>query len=243
VILEFPFRLLRAAATILRSPRLLLPLLVPWGVGIASYASFVWLAFSYRSTLVDHVIAHADTWYWRLLEWVVFGVNLVVCGFAAWLVTGAVSGFFVELFVERALVRSGLRPAAIVTIGDFARATWRGLAESARRLLLGVGLAILFLLTGFFPLLWILPALLSAWLLGADLFQLPYLLMNVPRPERRAELRNRRFSVLGMGAWMTFVLGFPFAGILVMPLGYLVAVEELARWRLAGPETAPPARP
>jgi len=66
--------------------------------------------------------------------------------------------------------------------------------------------------------------------LGGELFISPLTALNLPYRRQLRLLRNHKSEVVMMGLLFTALLIIPFAGLFILPLAYLTAIEKISRW-------------
>ena len=230
-LLAIPFQVVGAFFQILITPRYLLPLLVPFAIGIGTF----WLSYHFG---IDYSVelctkyASPDSFFHSFLNVVAHLVCILLSSITSVLTMFAVSGTFIEFFISNAFPRYGfiepdlpLKPAAL--LGSILRST----INSLKKLIVVCFLSIIMLICSFIPILLIFPSLITAFLTGYDLVNTPLALLEVPFDESWHAVKSHMIEVMALGGCLFLCMLIPLGGVIFLPALYLVAIKHLEKWK------------
>lgn len=210
-----------------RSPGLLVLGLVP-----ALISGVVFVGLSTLLLLFIPEISAAATWFadgwpagWRQVARIAAGVGIVglggllgVLSFTAF--TLLIGDPFYEKISERIEDRFGGVPDEVEV--PWWRSFVRGLRDSARLLLISIGVGVPLFLGGFIPIVGqtVIPVVggaVGGWFLALELVGVPFGRRGLGLPQRRAILRAHRPMALGFGVGVFLCFLVPLGAVLVMP--------------------------
>lgn len=225
--------LLRGAAIVVRSPRLLLlgalPAVLTTLLLLAALIALLFLA----DDLVAWATPFADDWSsgTRSLVRVALAVALVAgCAVLAVLAFAALTLLIGGPFYERIGERVDEALGAVDRVEEPAlRQFTRGLKESGLFMLLSVTRAVPLFLAGFVPFLGqtvvpVAAALVGGWLLAVELIGVPFQARGRTLADRRRALRSRPMLTLGFGVPAYLLCLVPLVAIVALPLAVAGAV-------------------
>ncbi len=229
-LLAIPFQVIGAFLQILITPRYLLPLLVPFGIGIGTF----WLSYHFG---LDYSIelctkyATPDSFFHSFLNVVAYIVCILLSSVISVLVMFSISGTFIEFFISNAFPRYGfiepdipLKPAALL------KSLIRSTVNSLKKLVVICLLSIAMLICTFFPILLIFPSLITAFLTGYDLVSTPLALLEVPFSESWNGVKSHFLEVMTLGGCLFLCMLIPLGGVIFLPALYLVALKHIKNW-------------
>ncbi len=213
----------RAATMVLRSPRILLLAGLPFALCMVLYVAFFGVTLAFVDEVVD-VVIQPGAWWRNALRWAmvvtvplaVFVLSVFTYTFAC-LVIAAPLYEFLSATVERRL--TGLVAEEPFTLKAMLQDIWRALADTARILLIEVGVLMLGLI--FVPVTTVLAAMASAVLLALEYCDYPMGRRRMPFSERLGFARRHIWEMFGLGMPLLFALGIPFVGVAFLPLGVI----------------------
>ena len=218
----------RGMRLVARSPRFIALGIVPVILSLILYAGLFALLVYFFGDLVRLATWYAQDWssaFWR--ESVEAATGVAVAGAAVLLaiptftaVTLAIGDPFYEKISESIEDKLGGVPDAVDW--PWWRSLLRGIADSARLLLLTLLVAIPLFLIGIIPVVGqviavILGAMAGGWFLAVELVGIPFYRRGLRLSDRRRMLRGRRKTTVGFGVAVFLCFLIPFGTILLMP--------------------------
>jgi CysZ protein len=219
--------LLRGIGMYTRNPGLLglgiIPAIVSGALFLFAFATLVY----FSSDLAETVTWFADDWTGWLRGVVRFGAALGILGLGGFLglitftaVTLMVGDPFYEKISQRVEDRYGGVPNEVAV--PWHRSLRRSIGDSARLLLVSLGIGIPLFFAGLIPVVGqtvvpVIGATVGGWFLAVELVGVPFGRRGLRLRERRALLRAHRPIALGFGVSVFVCFLVPLGAILVMP--------------------------
>jgi len=212
------------------TPKLLFLCLIPYLIGIIAFCGFSWTFFEYRHEIANLLFSYPAEWMETLASWIGFIFTIFISAFLALLVALALGGIFIEGVIEHVLQERGLLSEKPFSLSGFSVSIIRSLRDDLFRIICFTFLSILFFIFGLIPPLALLPLLFGLFTLGYNLIDLPLALLEIPFKKRLRLAKQVWLELLALGGIFALLLLIPLAGIIFLPIAYLVAVERLAVW-------------
>ncbi|MCB0339310.1 MAG: EI24 domain-containing protein [Bdellovibrionales bacterium] len=245
-IFQIPYRYITSAFEILRTPRYIRPLLIPYIIGLIAFISTFVFAYVYADSWLLTLlptpstpdpgmiarITHATLSFFTEL------LGFIICAFVALIVSvlGALllGGVFVEQFIERVLRDRGLLVDSLEEkgLGHLAAVTLRSLIDEGRKVLFLCAFAVLMLLFGFLPGGPIIVFLFGAYIVGSEILDLPLALLRLPFRQRWKISFSHRLETFTIGLTYALASLIPLVGLVLFPVAYLVAIDRIKEWKL-----------
>lgn len=228
---------------ILRTPHYRRAVIVPWLIAAASSLPLFWLFWQLSAEFIPEPLSSSKTylggiiqnllstllfWFFSILR--LLGVSLL-SGLLAFLTANILGGFYIERFIELALMDHSLKATDSYkqrgTVQILAYALWDNLRKLALLSLFGV----LFIVLSFVPFGPLIAFLLGALLLGYEIFDTILVPLGSGFNSRLSEILKHFGVVFIVGLTFGAIFLLPLAALFFMPVGYLVAIKELSAWR------------
>jgi len=237
-IASLPVQFLQATGTILVDWKLLSLCIIPNLIGIVCFFLFLGLAFGYREEVASLLVSDPESWLHLIVAWLIFFINVFVSGIVAIICAITLGAFFIESFIERVLKQHNIGLPEHASLVSFAKSILRGLRDDAIRVVYVGIFMIVMLICGLFPLLYFIPPVIAALLVGYSLLDLPLALMEIRFKDRWGIAKAHLLEVLALGALFSLILLIPLGGILFLPVAYHVAIQRLAQWGISPRESS-----
>ena len=205
---------------------------VPYLIGIIAFLASSSFAYEYKDEFTKWIIGEQWQWLMISVEWISFLISILISGIFGILCMLLLGGFFIEMMIETALVKKGYELPEFSSVNILIRSTLRGLRDDVIRLIYIIVLIIVSFTCGFIPVLFFIPPVLAAFLVGFDLVDLPLTLLEFRFKDRWGLIKKHLVEVLAIGAVFSAIMLIPFGGILFLPIAYLVTVEQIVNWGL-----------
>lgn len=211
-----------------RHPGWLALLLVPFLFGAVTFSAGVWAFFEYNASLYGYLLFKRPEDPWKLALWFglkgVVGVALFLFVLGASVVVAAVLASPVFDRVSLAVERDVLGAAANTRAAPLF--SWRLAVDEFKKGLISVSLPLIVLLI---PGLNVVTPLVTALVLGWNLYDYPFARRGLPLSERIGMALRDAPALIGLGVWLIF----PLAQIFLMPFAIagatLIACERIKR--------------
>ena len=233
-----PLRYLKALVLIFTSPKLILLCVIPYIIGIAAFAGSIGLSFSYKENFAEWIVGGYASWLVVSFEWLSFLIGILLSGVIGILCMLLLGGFFIECLIENVLRKRGFNLPEHESIKILIRSVTRGLRDDVVRLIYIVFLIVISIICGFIPVLFFIPPILAAFLVGFDLIDLPLTLLEHRFRDRWIFIKQNLLEVVALGAVFSVIMLVPLGGIVFLPVAYVVAVEQLTGWDLTTPTSS-----
>jgi hypothetical protein len=197
---------LGACHTFLASHRLKLLYLRPYVVGFVTFVACA-TALIWSRDWTEALLFTDPGW---MATMIVIIISLILSSIISVTCLLSSAELLLGSFLVEAFRLKGISPR--VTDGNMIRSFAANALEITVRLLL---------LTG----------LLGATYLGCDLIVSPLSALGVPFREQWSIVRSHKTEVLLSGMLFSLVLVIPLGGLFLLPIGYLMGVEKITRWR------------
>jgi uncharacterized protein involved in cysteine biosynthesis len=216
---------LGACHTFLASHRLKLLYLRPYVVGFVTFVACA-TALIWSRDWTEALLFTDPGW---MATMIVIIISLILSSIISVTCLLSSAELLLGSFLVEAFRLKGISPR--VTDGNMIRSFAANALEITVRLLLLTGLAALSITSFFFPPLAVVTWLLGATYLGCDLIVSPLSALGVPFREQWSIVRSHKTEVLLSGMLFSLVLVIPLGGLFLLPIGYLMGVEKITRWR------------
>jgi uncharacterized protein involved in cysteine biosynthesis len=231
---RLPLDLIHGIGVILGNRKLLSLCLVPVTIGSLAFLASIICSFIYKEEISWALFSAGAGTLQFFLSWLVFLALFAVSGLISYLVAIMVGSFALEAFAEEVFRRHGRDPPVTKGFGAYARVLLRGVIDALVQLFVFGFVAVLFFALSFIPLLHLIPLILGALVLGYTLVDLPLTVLGLRFKRRLAIANCHKFEIFIIGLLYSFALPFPFAGILLLPPAYYVAIGRIVQWEEVG---------
>ncbi|MGI6524198.1 MAG: EI24 domain-containing protein [Bdellovibrionota bacterium] len=229
-LLLLPFQMIQALFKIFTTPRLLLPLLVPYLIGAATFITTLWLGVDYRNDLAALIVS-PESWWYQILSWLAVVISFFISTLISIVVILLIAETFIEFFLTKAFPLYGFTfPDTPFSLKALTTSTLAALGNDFKRIIMIIILTVITIICSFIPILLFIPPIITAFLAGFDLFNLSLNILEMPFKERRRLIRTHLIEVISLGATLLLFLLIPLGGILFFPAAYLVALKRLSVW-------------
>ena len=235
IIKNLPYSLMR----VLFTPRLLLICMVPYFIGLLAFASSIPITLSFRDEIATYVFSAPDTWYSTLFEWLLIPIAFLVSGIFAFLAIMAFAGWFLEFLIQDAFRLREFHFREDPKLRELPAAIMKGILDDGKRLAVLVPITLLTLISSLFPLLSIIPLILTSFVLGFDVFDGCLASAGYRFSERWRVIKAHLLSIIVLGAGFTLILLLPVANVLLLPIIYHASALTLSDWNIDDPNTLP----
>lgn len=229
--LDFPrgfFTAFRGGRLLLRYPRLLKLVLIPFLINVATFSLAVYFGLQFFHDFVLELLPQGEAWYWVALYyavWVVAGLLTLVLVFFCFTVVGnLIASPFNELLSERieALLLTEVKTPPFA-LRDFCRDMLRVWLVELKKMSLFViamlGLLLLNLLPGVGNLIYgVLSVLLTLFFLAWEYLAFIHERKNHDFRQQRRYLMERKLLVLGFASGVLLMLAIPFMQLVCIPV-------------------------
>lgn len=229
-IVSIPVDYLKTTLRLLGTRALLMRCAVPYVVGLVSFLG-VWITgIFYRNEIVAWFFDLESNWLSILGAFGAVVLAFFAASIAAVLLVSIIGGVFIEGIAEFFLREGGIRAPEHTGVLSIAKSVLRGFKDDVLRLVYIAVISVLLLLTGFFPLLAFFPILVGAFMVGWDLVDLSFALLEVPFKERWRLVKAHWGQVTVLGGTFLVVALIPLGAIIAYPIGHAVAAKRIATW-------------
>jgi hypothetical protein len=121
LLLSIPVSFVSGLLAVLSSGRLMALFAVQILLGIATYGALAWAAVHYHTELTALLTGQVDTWWERLLSYVLTLVTLLMGGVVTYIIMTIFGGFLMEWLVQTILQRNGIPVDESLSIAAFRR--------------------------------------------------------------------------------------------------------------------------
>lgn len=232
-LLGAPFEFVRLVVTIVGSPRLLVPCIVPWVVGSVVFVIGLAYVDDIATWAANVSGATESAWLSHLVTAIGFGLGFVGVAIAAVAAVLVVGGVFFDFMVEELLRREHLLDEGERPLGERLRLIGLGLVDDVLQVLVLGALGAATVILGFFPPFLFIGGFLSLVAIGYELIDKPLALMNVRFRGRVAVARAHLIDVVSLGLVAAPLLVVPIVNFIALPVLYAFAVRRVARWHAA----------
>lgn len=229
--LDFPrgfFTAFRGGRLLLRYPRLLKLVLIPFLINVATFSLAVYFGLQFFHDFVLELLPQGEAWYWVALYyavWVVAGLLTLVLVFFCFTVVGnLIASPFNELLSERieGLLLTDVK-APPFALRDFCRDMLRVWLVELKKMSLFVvamlGLLLLNLLPGVGNLIYgVLSVLLTLFFLAWEYLAFIHERKKHDFRQQRRYLMERKLLVLGFASGVLLMLAIPFMQLACIPI-------------------------
>jgi uncharacterized protein involved in cysteine biosynthesis len=229
-LLHFPFRCIRAGGQILTDRKLFAYCIIPLIIGITTLLISITTVFIYRNEIGAALVTSHNTWSATLISFIVLLLSIPFSGMVSFVVTLALSSFFIEEFVDTLLIRQGYkRPTASGTL-PIIKSILRGLVDSIQQLVFLSILSGVLLLTGLVPFFTLPILFVTAFITGANLVDTPLTLLGYRFSDRWQWALHHKCWCLLIGTILMLAMIIPLGATIMLPILLLVSVEKLKEW-------------
>lgn len=223
-VISTPVALISACHTLSRHRSLQYLYLRPYLLGLTLFLSLVSGAYIYREQIGAYISSEPGI--------IAFSVVIVtsvlsasVIAFLSLLIT---SELLLDSFLVKAFSLKGVEKGE--GGGNLFRSAISSLLVVALRIVIISFLFILtlasFVLAPLVPVAW----MLNVIYLGCELIISPLTALQLPYRKQFSLIKHHKLEVVLLGLLFTVILLIPFAGLFVLPLAYLTAIEKIVRW-------------
>ncbi len=226
----YPFR---GGRFILKNPRLLRFILIPFFINTLIFALAVYLGLSFFNDIVVGRIPQGEAWYWAIfyyLLWTLAGLVTAALVFFGFTVVGnLIASPFNDLLSERTeQAFAGKAAEAHFSLRQFMRDAVKTLVEESKKISLFVlGMALLLLLNlipGIGTLIYaVLSVLFTLFFLVVEYTGYVFSRKQLAFGEQRRFIFNRKFLSLGFGVGVFCTLAIPFFQFFCIPIAVVGA--------------------
>ena len=228
---KIPYWLLAGLTKIFTRRKLFILNAIPYLIGILSFFFFSGLSFSLKDEFISLFLSNESSWYFISLSWLAFLFSIAISAALSLLTYLLLGSIFIEFATEELLRLSGFAVPEHDRFKDLAWAILKSFKDDGVRLVYITVLSILMFVCSFFPLLTIIPIILTAFIVGLDLLNLPLALLEIPISKRLKLTQGHFIETCALGGLFTVCALVPFLGIILYPAFLNVSVELITRWK------------
>ncbi|MEZ4753385.1 MAG: hypothetical protein R3A13_03635 [Bdellovibrionota bacterium] len=229
-ILKIPYWLIAGLLKIFTRKRLFVLNSSPYLIGIISFFIFASLSFSFKEEIIAIFLSNETSWIFSSLSWFAFilltvisaGLSLITC-----LLLGSI---FIEFSTEELLRLKGFKIPEHIGLKNLTLTLLRSFKDDGVRIIYISLLGILVFICGFFPPLMIIAIVLTSFIVGIDLLNLPLALLETPFKQRLTLAHSHFIETCILGGAFTIVALVPFLGIILYPAFLNASVELISIW-------------
>jgi uncharacterized protein involved in cysteine biosynthesis len=224
---RFPLCCLFALRLLLVDRRLLALCLVPLLLGVATFILVLYGMLSWRDGISSLLFSRSDGW---LIDAGASVIAIIVASVVSLLVGVGAGSVFIESFAERIMRRCELViPQSSGLRGELTR-TARGVWEALKRTVAVGALLSLVAVTSLIPFLALPLLAVTAFLVGADVLDIPLSLQNYSFRERwRISVAHKGWC-FAAGASLMAAAIVPFGALLLLPIVLAATVIRVSEW-------------
>ncbi|MDC0358814.1 EI24 domain-containing protein [Oligoflexia bacterium] len=232
-LLVIPLLYLRSVKEILCSRQLIVLCLIPYLMGLVSFVGSMVAFYYYKETVATWIVGSSSGWLATSVAWGFVFVNMLTSGIVAILVITLLCSWFMECLIEVALKRYGLLGEDDRSLLTIVKSVVRSLRDEGIRLIYICIILLVAFVVSFFPPLYLIPIILTGFMVGFDIIDLPLALLEMPFKERWRVIRRHKLQTCAFGGIFSISLLIPLGAILLLPIAYYAAVLLVERWDLA----------
>jgi uncharacterized protein involved in cysteine biosynthesis len=176
------------------------------------------------------LVTSNNSWSAALISFVILFLSIPLSGIVSFVITLALSSFFIEEFVDTLLIRQGVKsPTASGTL-PIIKSILRGLVDSIKQLVFLSILSGVLLLTGLVPFFTLSILFVTAIITGANLVDTPLTLLGYRFSDRWQWALHHKCWCILIGTILMLAMIIPLGATIMFPILLLVSVEKLKEW-------------
>ncbi len=203
--------------TIIRSPKLISLCIIPWLGGIFLWVGLFIASLFYRDSLALLIFSDTASWLSAVIEGALIPALFFVSAVVAVLLSLIISEFTIDPLIIDIFERFHASPLPH-------RSTSQQIIDGVVRLSIITPLSILCFLFGFIPIVGLPFLILSFFLVGFGLLDLPLSIRGDALGNRLSFITRNFFSTVALGGVFSLSFLVPGLSLILLPIGYAAAV-------------------
>lgn len=221
MITRLPVVLVKTVGILVSNPQLVARGLLPLVWGVITFAILVILSFFFNEEVAHLFSLQSDIYIWLTLL-----ICIIASSFFSVVIVLLSSEFLMDRFIEKA--------SNIIAIPQSYERHTFGVFELAKLLLIRIIILILlgiagitaFIIPILHPIVWIL----GSFAFGSELIHTPATVIGVSLKKQRGFIGNHKIEITLLGALSSLSFLIPLAGLLFLPLAYLVGLQLIKEY-------------